>query len=219
MSEPNATVAAVAESAAPAAAPPAQAAPAPAAEQPKATPRSLPYARPQRAAAPAPVAAQGQPAAMPAEPSKAEGKPANRAAAMQRARADKLQAEIDGYRKQVAEVESYRKTLSTYAEDAIKSLSKEWQEHLRELSGDDPRKLLELVQKTAHLRPAPSAASAPATSLPPSAPRPATEGDTDAALAQRWVELSKKAPSQAAALRLANGAAIDRGLKKLAASA
>lgn len=217
MSEPNASVAAAAEPAAPAAAPaPAQPVAVPAAEPPKAAPRTLPYARPQRAAAPPPAAAQAPAAQAAAEPSKADGKPANRAAAMQRARADKLAAEVESYRKQVAEVESYRKTLSTYADDAIKGLPKEWQEHLRELSGDDPRKLLELVQKTAHLRAAPAPA-APATSLPSGTPRPAADGDNDVALAQRWRELSKKAPSQAASLLLANRPAIDRGLKKLSA--
>lgn len=188
-------------------------APAPVVEAAKPEPRKLPYGMPQRAPrAEAPVAAPVADAAKP------ESKPAasNRAAAMQRARADKLAAELEATRKTAGEVDTMRKVLMGYATDAVKSLSKEWQDHLKSLAGDDPAKLLELVQKTAHLRPQANASAA--TTIASAAPKAATEADEDVTIARRWQDLASKAPGRAAQLRLANGPAIDRGLSKIRAA-
>lgn len=193
----------------PAQASPAQPAAAPAAAKPE--PRKLPYARPQRAAA-----APAEPATTAAVDAKGEGKSSNRAAAMWRSKYDKLTSELEAARKSTGEMDSMRKALTGYAHEAIKPLSKEWQDHLKELAGDDPAKLLDLVRKTEHLRASAAPAAQPATTLASAAPKAATDSDADVALANRYKEMQAKAPGQAAALLLQHRSQITAGLKKLA---
>lgn len=217
---PNATASVAAPADAATAAQPAPTQPVQAAaEVAKPTPRNLPYARPQRAAQPA-----AQPAVSEAKPADAKpaGKPvSSRAAAMQRARADKLASELESARKTAGEVEAMRKVLGGYAADAIKPLPEAWQAHLKKLAGDDPARLLELVRETEHLRAsaAPVAQSAPANSIAGAGPKSAAVADEDVAAAQQWLSLQKTAPMRAANMRMANSAAIERGLKKLATTA
>lgn len=211
MADPVAPVAPEAPVAAPA---PAQDV-APAAPKPEAPkPKTLPYARPAKPE-PAPVAAAPAPDAP-----KPEGKPApNRAAAMQRARADKLAAELEAAKKSASSVDSMRKVLAGYADDAIKPLSKEWQDHLREEAGDDPARLLELVRKTAHLREA--APPAPAPKLPSTAPAQGAPGspaiDADVATLAQYEQLKRDGRMLVAAqFAERNRAAIARGEMKRA---
>jgi len=202
----------------PAAPPAADAAPA----QPKpeaAKPKALPYARPAK-----PEASAAAPAAPAVEAPKTEGKPpANRAAAMQRARADKLAAELEAMKKSASSVDSMRKVLAGYADDAVKPLSKEWQDHLRELAGDDPARLLELVRKTSHLRvsAAPAAPPAPAPKLPSTAPAQGGPNgqvmDPDVALLSQYEQLKRDGKMIVAAqFAERNRAAIQRGEAKRA---
>lgn len=205
---------------APAVVPPAPAPAPPAAEPAKA--KVLPYARPAKPA-PAPVDAAATVAA-PAEPAKADGKPApNRAAAMQRARADKLAAELEAAKKSASTVDSMRKVLAGYADEAVKPLSKEWQDHLRELAGDDPSRLLDLVRKTAHLRTvaAPATPPAAAPKLPSTAPAqggPSGQAlDADLAILSQYEQLQRDGKMIVAAqFGERNRAAIQRGEMKRA---
>lgn len=177
----------------------------------KPEPRKLPYTRPTRVAA---APAEAAPTATATE-SKAEGKQSNRAAAMWRAKHAALTVELEAARKSTGEIDSMRKVLAGYASDAIKPLSKEWQDHLKELAGDDPAKLLDLVRKTEHLR-ASAAPAAPATTLSSAAPKAATDGDAEIAIATKYLETQKRAPGRAAAMLLQHREQINAGLKKLA---
>lgn len=191
---------------------------APASPKPEAPkPKTLPYARPSKPE-PSPIAA-----APAVDAPKPDGKPApNRAAAMQRARADKLAAELEVVKKSASSVDSMRKVLAGYADDAIKSLSEEWQAHLRELAGNDPARLLELVQKTAHLRAAPvPAVAAPAPKLPSTAPAQGAPGssaiDADVATLAQYEQLKRDGRMIVAAqFAERNRAAITRGEMKRA---
>ncbi len=203
---------------APAAAPaPAQdvALAAPKPEAPK--PKTLPYARPSKPE-PAPIAA-----APAVDAPRPDSKPApNRAAAMQRARANALAAELEAMKKAASSVDSMRKVLAGYADDAVNPLSKEWQDHLREIAGDDPERLLNLVRKTARLREAAAPAPpAPAPKLPSTAPAQGAPGspavDADVATLAQYEQLKRDGRMLVAAqFAERNRAAIARGEMKRA---
>lgn len=196
---------------------PAQAAAAQPTTPVKAEPRKLPYAAPVRGnAQPATVA---QPASSEPVKDESKGKPvASRALAMAKSQNAKLTADLEAARKSASQVESMRKVLAGYADEAIKGLSPEWQAHLKELAGDDPARLLELARKTAGLRPQASAQVAPQTTLAGSAPKSASEGDAETIAAKQYADLKAKAPIAAAQYFLANRKAIEAGQKKLSAS-
>lgn len=189
--------------------PPAAAAPLvpPAAPPPPAVAaKASPYGKAQRNAPPAPAAE-----AKPEKPA------ANRALAMAKANTARLTAELESTRSQTKELDAYKKALSGHASVALNALPKEWQEHIKKTANGDPRRELELVNETAHLR-GTVATAAPASTTNATAPKPQVEGDADVAVARRYDDMKKKAPQGAAALYLTNRAAIDRGLKKLSVS-
>lgn len=215
-----AQVAAPAADAQQAPAQPAQAVAAQPAPPVKPEPRKLPYAAPVRGSVqPATVA---QPAS--SEPAKDEskGKPvASRALAMAKSNAAKLTAELEAARKEAGQVKAMRSVLAGYAEEAVKPLPAEWQAHLKELAGDDPAKLLELVSKTAHLRVAPAAT--PAAPVPqklpstaPVAPSPAANAiDGDLAALAQYEQLKRAGKSiLAASYAVTHSAEIARAQAK-----
>lgn len=134
----------------------------------------------------------------------------------------KLSAQLEVASKAAGELGAMRKVLSGYADDALKSLPKEWQEHLRELSGDNPAKLLDLVRKTEKLRAQPEAPATPPTppaklaSTAPSPPPPAANsGDPDLA-ALAYLEALQRAGKRilAASYEASNAAALARARVK-----
>lgn len=199
----------------PATATPAVAAPVTAPADPVAAPppaavskRALPYGKAEK-----PVEADVSDATAKTE---ATAKPANgRALAMAKASVAKLNAEIESLKKGAQEIEALKKALGVHAASALSPLPKEWQEHIKKLANGDPRRELELVHETAHLRPAQTQA-APASTTAATAPKPQTEADADVVVAQRHADLKKTSPNMAAVFFMANRPAIERGNKKLA---
>lgn len=176
----------------------------PVAPTPASASKASPYGKAQRNVSPAP--------AVEAKPEKPA---ANRALAMAKANTARLTAELESTRAQTKELDAYKKVLSGHASVALNALPKEWQEHIKKQANGDPRRELELVNETAHLR-GTVAPAAPASTTNATSPKPQVEGDADVASARQYNEMKKAAPGRAAALYLTGRAAIDRGLKKLA---
>lgn len=200
------------QEAAPATANAAPPAPQAQAAQVAAAKRTLPYGKAEKAVE--------APASDPANKGEASPKPTqNRALAMAKANAAKLAAENEQLKASAKQIDDYKKALSVHSSAALSSLPKEWQEHIKKLANGDPRRELELVHETAHLRPAQAQAAAPpASTTAATAPKPQADGDADVAVARKYNELKVKAPQAAASMFFANRAAIERGNKKLAAA-
>ncbi len=199
---------------APAAPAPAAAAPPPEAPKPEAPkPRAWqPKAKSAPMAEAAPAAAPVAPES-PAKPKGVAGIGSRKIAA--------LESKLAASAKDVEEAKALREELAHYAKREIDGAPESARKYVLAKHKDDPRaQLAELrALRDAGLLSAPSAPAAPAaTTVASSSPKPAASNDEDAALAQQWLEASKRAPMRAATLRLQHGPAIERGLKKLQAS-
>lgn len=185
----------------------------PAIAAPPAAPKTLPYGKANRSPA----------VATPAAAEVKTDKPAsNRRLAMAQANVTKLSAELESARATNKEIDAYKKALSVHASTALNALPKEWQDHIKKLAAGDPRRELELVHETSHLRPASAAAPvappAPASTTAATAPKPQTSSDADVAAYQQHETLKVKSPARAATFFFANRTSIDRGMKKSAVS-
>jgi hypothetical protein len=210
----------VSEPTAPAAAPSEPAA-APESAQPAAAP-----AQPPAPPAPAKVNPRAQAKAAPAPEvaPAADPKPASNREALKLAKQAKLlQAELDEARPLAKRAKEALAALGAHATAQLSALPKEWQEHVREMVGDDPIAQLKAVtsmQAKGLLKPA--AAPAPeakpgATTAPPASPKAADVSDPDVARLREYEAAKKSGRAQYAATLLAkHSASIEAGRKKAA---
>lgn len=212
MPDPVAPVPPAADAAAPAAQAPVAAPAAPEAPKPEAPkPRAWsPKAKPAPAEpAPAPAVAAS---ADPAKPKGVSGIGSRKIAA--------LESKLAASAKDVEEAKALREELGHYAKRELEAAPENARKYVLSKHKDDPRAQLAALRElrdsgllNASAPPAPAANTMASTS-----PKPAAANDEDVALAQQWLESSKRAPMRAASLRLQHSSAIERGLKKLQAS-
>jgi hypothetical protein len=211
----------VSEPTAPAAAPSEPAA-APESAQPAAAP-----AQPPATPAPARVNPRAQAKAAPAAdaaPPAADPKPASNREALKLAKQAKLlQAELDEARPLAKRAKEALSALSAHATAQLAALPKEWQEHVREIVGEDPIAQLKAVtslQAKGLLKPgaAPAPEAKPgATTAPPASPKAADVSDPDVARLREYEAAKKSGRAQYAATLLAkHSASIEAGRKKTA---